>query len=234
MTEYIYKIPVRVNSRESNPFLFSLPISISYDLTIMAKDKRCAIGRAIDEAEKRFRKRFPSYTPDVKIEVEKIQILGSKKNKKRLKKRQKEPRLPFRKEEEEKITLLEIRTCRVGNVNVKYKVIEFGDIILFLLSSENPKILIENGKERLIITGYKHRKPVYVRILTENSEELPVLIRWEVENGKLISNIEFIDEYRYYTYSSFIRTNEFFLTKRIAERKLKYLLKKEVKNEKED
>ena len=149
-----------------------------------------------------------------------------KKEIKNNKRRSREPRLPFK---EEKIKLLDTRVWRVGNTEVVHKVIEYGEFVLFLLANE--KASFNKREERLIITGYESRKPIYVKILTQNAEGVPVLIRWDVEKGKLVSSMEFIEGYQ--NYNSYIGENEFRKTSNIAENKLKYLLEKEAGSEKQ-
>ncbi|HOK17181.1 MAG TPA: hypothetical protein PL164_00220 [Candidatus Paceibacterota bacterium] len=227
MKKNIYRIPVEIKSKENNP----LQISISYNLRVVAENRKIAIGIANSQAEKLFYKNFPSYTPKIKIDTENIKVVANTSKEIKTKKRlPREPRLPFEEKFEEKIKLLDTRIRRVGNTEIKHKVIEYGEFLLFLLANEEASF--NKREEKLIITGYENRKPVYVKILTQNADGVPVLIRWDVEKGKLVSSIEFIEGYQ--NYNSYIGENEYRKTSNIARQKLKYLLEKEVKNEKED
>jgi len=204
--KFVYKVPVKVKG-ENN-------IVLERELTVVADNKRRAIGRVKKDAKNAFLKLFPTHSLDsIEIDVDNIKVVCKRVVEKN-KNSKPRPRSLFPRNSE--LNFVGEKKYQVGDRVISHKVVQYGEIYCELLPNEEASVLYHKDAQWFIIKGYEgyeKKKLIYVKILTENANGDRVLIRWELENGKLVSMVEFLYGS---SYTTWISKEKFLKTKNIA------------------
>jgi len=210
---FIYNIPVQIKGEDN--------IVFKKEITIAAENKRIATGIAGKVAKGKFLKIFPTHRiEEIIIDVKNITVRASLEKKQ--KERKPRARSLFRSKSIKETCILEGKEIvkDLGDTRIVHKIVEYGEYCFYLLEKEIAKVIQYDNEERVIIEGYEDSSLAYLKVLTFNSEGEKVFIRWEKEinSDKLSSYIEFFYNS---SYSNWIPKNEFYKTKKIAQKYLK-------------